>query len=140
MTVVDDGDPVGLGESDGVGEGELATLLGTADGDGAGPDWPRIASHSPSAIRPSSTRSARTMSTGAHQVRGCCSGTHWGSGTAWRGPPTGTPARADHPAGSSTGGMTEVSSGFSGRGNGDVSPLGRGSRGGSPSAGCCWVG
>src|SRR2546430_3420180 len=43
MTVVDDGDPVGLGESDGVGEGELATLLGTADGDGAGPD--RSAEH-----------------------------------------------------------------------------------------------
>src|SRR5205807_926146 len=120
---VSETDAVGL--ADGVGDAELAALLGVAEAEGTTAGWPRVASHSPSPMSPISTRIARPMTHGAHQVRGSWSGTHcWSCGAAWRGPPTGTPARADHRAGCSAGslagGMTAVSS-LGGRGKRSVS-------------------
>src|SRR5207248_8685165 len=113
-------DAVGVG--DGVGDAELAALLGTTDGDGTGVGCPFRANHNPRLIRPSSTTIATTITIGAHHVRGGPSSrTHPGSGSRLR---TGMPARADQRAGGWPGswaaGSTEVSSAAAGRGNSAV--------------------
>src|SRR6266571_6183864 len=133
MVTVGVGDVLTLGV--GLGEADVAAL-GVVDGDGPVPVLLRVATQRPSPIRPTRSRIARPMRIGAHHVRGGWSGTHCCSGAGWRGPPTGTPARAAHRAGAcsgpTAGGMTDVLS-VGGRSNRSVSAPGRG----SPSAGGC---